>query len=70
MRDLSCRNMVTVRLGSAAGNQFKRGVSNMKAVLWLILLLLAAVGVASIVDYFDLYDVPMVEVSKQEAVSE
>ena len=39
----------------------------MKAILWLILLLLAAVGVASIVDYLDLYDVPMVEVSKQEA---
>ncbi len=42
----------------------------MKAILWLVLLVLAAVGVASIVDYFDLYDVPMVEVSKQEAVSE
>ena len=42
----------------------------MKAVLWLILLLLAAAGAASIVDYFGWYDVPMVEVSKQEAVSE
>ena len=42
----------------------------MKAILWLVLLVLAAVGVASIVDYFDLYDVPMVEVSKQAAVSE
>ena len=42
----------------------------MKAPLWLILLLLAAVGVASIVDYLDLYDVPMVEVSKQEAIAE
>ncbi|WP_375207404.1 hypothetical protein [Hyphococcus sp.] len=42
----------------------------MKALLWLILLLLAAVGVASIVDYLDLYDVPMVEVSKQEAIAE
>lgn len=40
----------------------------MKALLWLILLVLAAAGVASIVDYLDLYDVPMVEVSKQEAV--
>jgi hypothetical protein len=42
----------------------------MKAILWLVLLVLAAVGIASLVDYFDLYDVPMVEVSKQEAVSE
>ena len=42
----------------------------MKALRWLILLLLAAVGVASIVDYLDLYDVPMVEVSKQEAIAE
>jgi len=54
----------------ARGNRTKRGVSKMKAILWLILLLLAAVGVASIVDYLDLYDVPMIEVSKQEAVSE
>ncbi|WP_375202173.1 hypothetical protein [Hyphococcus sp.] len=42
----------------------------MKALFWLILLVLAAVGIACIVDYFDLYDVPMVEVSKQEAISE
>lgn len=42
----------------------------MKAILWLILLVLAAVGVASIVDYFDLYDVPMIEVSAQEAATE
>jgi uncharacterized protein HemY len=40
----------------------------MKAILWIVLLLLAAVGVASIIDYFDLYDVPMVDVSPQEAV--
>ena len=40
----------------------------MKAILWLIILLLAAVGVASIVDYLGLYDVPMIEVSKQVAV--
>lgn len=39
----------------------------MKAIIWLILLLLAAVGVASIVDYTGVYDVPMIEVSKQEA---
>lgn len=42
----------------------------MKAIIWLVLLLLAAAGTASIVDYFDLYDVPMVEVSKQEAAVE
>ena len=38
----------------------------MKAILWIIILLLAAVGVAAIVDYFDLYDIPMVDVSPQE----
>ncbi len=58
------------RLVFARGNRTKRGVSKMKAILWLILLVLAAVGVASIVDYLDLYDVPMIEVSAQEAVSE
>lgn len=42
----------------------------MKAILWLILLVLAAVGVASIVDYFGWYDVPMIEVSAQEAATE
>ena len=39
----------------------------MKALLWLILLLLAAVGVASIVDYFGWYDVPMIDVVEQAA---
>ena len=58
------------RLVSVRGNRTKRGVSKMKAILWLILLLLAAVGIASVVDYFEWYDVPMIEVSKQEAVSE
>ena len=42
----------------------------MRAILWLILLVLAAAGAAAIVDYLDLYDVPMVEVSKQEAAAE
>jgi len=37
----------------------------MKAVLWLILLLLAVVGVAAIVDYTGLYDIPMFDVVKQ-----
>jgi hypothetical protein len=37
----------------------------MQAIIWLILLVLAAVGVASIVDYTGAYDVPMIEVSKQ-----
>ena len=41
----------------------------MKAVIWLILLVLAAAGAAAIVDYTGVYDVPMVEVAKQaEAV--
>jgi len=42
----------------------------MKALIWLILLLLAAVGVASIVDYTGAYDVPMIEVSKQADTEE
>jgi hypothetical protein len=42
----------------------------MKAILWLILLLLAAVGVASVVDYFGWYDVPMIEVEKQVDATE
>ena len=43
----------------------------MKAIIWLLLLILAAVGVASIVDYTGVYDVPMIEVSKEvEADSE
>ncbi len=37
----------------------------MKALIWLILLLLAALGVATIVDYTKVYDVPMIDVSKQ-----
>ena len=37
----------------------------MKALIWLILLLLAAVGVASIVDYTKVYDVPMIDVVEQ-----
>lgn len=42
----------------------------MKAILWLIILVLAAVGVASIVEYFDLYDVPMIDVGKEAAATE
>jgi len=42
----------------------------MKAVIWLLLLVLALVGVASIVDYMDWYDVPMIDVSKQAAEAE
>lgn len=34
----------------------------MKAIIWIILLLLAIVGVASIIDYFGWYDVPMFDV--------
>ena len=37
----------------------------MQAIIWLILLVLAAIGAASIVDYTGVYDVPMIEVSKQ-----
>jgi len=42
----------------------------MQALIWLILLVLAAVGVASIVDYTGAYDVPMIEVSKQVDATE
>jgi len=42
----------------------------MQAFVWLILLVLAAVGVASIVDYTGVYDVPMIEVSKQADIAE
>lgn len=41
----------------------------MKAVIWLILFLLAAVGAAAIVDYTGVYDVPMVEVSEQSDIA-
>ena len=37
----------------------------MKAIIWLVLLALAAVGAAAIVDYTNAYDVPMIDVSKQ-----
>jgi len=37
----------------------------MNAIIWLLLLVLAAVGVAAIVDYSGVYDVPMIEVSQQ-----
>ena len=37
----------------------------MQAILWLVLLVLAAVGVAAIVDYTGVYDVPMIDVSAQ-----
>ncbi|WDI32424.1 hypothetical protein PUV54_04350 [Hyphococcus flavus] len=42
----------------------------MKAILWLIILLLAAVGVASIVDYMGWYDVPMIDVVEQAEATE
>lgn len=42
----------------------------MKAVIWLILLVLAAAGAAAIVDYTGVYDVPMVEVAKQTEAAE
>ncbi len=42
----------------------------MQALIWLILLVLAAVGVAAIVDYTEVYDVPMIEVSKQVEATE
>ncbi len=42
----------------------------MKAIIWLILLVLAAAGVAAIVDYTKVYDVPMVDVSKQAEITE
>lgn len=37
----------------------------MKFLFWLIVLLLAALGVAAVVDYTGAYDVPMIEVSKE-----
>ena len=42
----------------------------MRAVIWLILLVLAAAGVAAIVDYTKVYDVPMIEVTKQAEIAE
>ena len=42
----------------------------MKALLWLIILLLAAAGVASIVDYTGAYNVPMIDVVDQAADSD
>lgn len=39
----------------------------MKAIVWLIILLLAVVGVAAIVDYMGWYDIPMIDVVKQVA---
>lgn len=37
----------------------------MQAIIWLILLVLAAIGAACIVDYTGVYDVPRIEVTKQ-----
>jgi len=42
----------------------------MKAIIWLILLLLAVIGIASIVDYTGVYDVPMIDVAKQAEAAE
>lgn len=42
----------------------------MKGLLWLILFVLAALGIVAIVDYTKVYDVPMIEVSAQEAAAE
>lgn len=39
----------------------------MRAIFWLVILILAALGIVSIVEYFNLYDVPMIEVSKEAA---
>lgn len=39
--------------------------AKMNIIVGLIVLLLAAIGVAAIVDYSDVYDVPMIELSKQ-----
>ena len=39
----------------------------MKALIWLIILLLAAIGVAAIIDYLGYYDVPMFDVVDQAA---
>lgn len=41
----------------------------MKAIFWLIVLVLAAIGIVSIVEYFGLYDVPMIDVSKEAAAA-
>ena len=61
--------MIFPRLVSAAGKPIQTWGVQMKAILWIVVLLLAAVGVASIIDYFDVYDVPMVDVSPQEAAA-
>lgn len=45
--------------------ELKKWGVQMKAILWLIILVLAALGVVSIVEYFNLYDVPMIDVSKE-----
>lgn len=42
----------------------------MRALFWLILLLLAALGVASILDHTGVYDVPMIDVVKQVDATE
>ena len=42
----------------------------MRFIIWLILLALAAAGVAAIVDYTKVYDVPMIEVTKQVEIDE
>jgi hypothetical protein len=42
----------------------------MKAILWLVLLLLAAVGVAAILDLTEVVDVPKIEVSKEMSAEE
>ena len=39
----------------------------MRALIWLILLLLAALGVATILDFTGVYNVPMIEVTKEAA---
>ena len=41
----------------------KSGDAKMKIIIWLIVLLLAAIGVATIADYSGAYDVPMIDVS-------
>ena len=42
----------------------------MRLIFWLVLLVLAVVGAAAIVDYTGLYDTPMIDVVKQVAPSE
>ncbi len=37
----------------------------MQALIWLIMLVLAAIGVASVLDYTGVYDVPMIDVVEQ-----